>query len=331
MSICYACNKSVKATEKISCSQCDSIYHHLCVNIPASSFKKTTREERSSWTCPKCGIGSPRPKDYANQPVGPIAERNTEESIRTIIRSEIHLAFKNELPGILKTILSSELAPLKQEVNDLKETVGFLSAQHDDFVTSITKTTTETKDLLARCNDLTATVQKLNNELNSLHQSLRESNIEMNGVPENKNENILTIVQQCARAVSHKILETDVLKCTRVAKRDKDDKRPRAIVVKFRSAMCRDQIYSAITRFNKANPLDKLNTSHLGFGGDKKPVFVSEHLSPYYKALHAASRHRAKELKYKFVWVRDGRIFMRKEENADVIFVKNREVLDSIH
>lgn len=65
----------------------------------------------------------------------------------------------------------------------------------------------------------------------------------------------------------------------------------------------------------------------MGIAGDKSPVYVCEHLSPANKALHAAARIRSRELGYKFVWVRNGHIFMRKDETSRFIHIKNKQTL----
>lgn len=106
--------------------------------------------------------------------------------------------------------------------------------------------------------------------------------------------------------------------------------RPRSVIVKLRSPRCRDEFYSAITRYNKSHTDDKLNTSLLGYGGSKEPVYVSEHLSPTYKSLHAAARLKAKEKSYKFVWVRYGKIFVCKSENSGSILIKDEQCLEKI-
>ncbi|KAL4718051.1 hypothetical protein ACJJTC_018528 [Scirpophaga incertulas] len=64
--------------------------------------------------------------------------------------------------------------------------------------------------------------------------------------------------------------------------------------------------------------------------GDKKPVYVSEHLTPESKSLHAASRLKAKQLNYKFVWVRDGKVFVRKTESSSFILIKDSLALDKL-
>ncbi|KAL4720368.1 hypothetical protein ACJJTC_014025 [Scirpophaga incertulas] len=75
---------------------------------------------------------------------------------------------------------------------------------------------------------------------------------------------------------------------------------------------------------------DKLNTSLLGIAGEKSPVYISEHLSPANKNLHAAARKKAKSLNYQFVWVRGGRIFVRKSPESTHIHIKTQESLDLI-
>lgn len=164
--------------------------------------------------------------------------------------------------------------------------------------------------------------------LETMEQYLRESNIEVQGVPQHKNENVINIIEKIANVVSLKLSDADILKCTRVASVNKDGKKPRAIIVKLRSVRCRDEFYSAVARFNKSNPGNKLNPSMLGIGGISSSVYVAEHLSPANKALHAAARAKAKDLSYKFVWVRNGRIFMRKNETSHFIHIKNNEVLE---
>ncbi|KAL4714120.1 hypothetical protein ACJJTC_008474 [Scirpophaga incertulas] len=91
----------------------------------------------------------------------------------------------------------------------------------------------------------------------------------------------------------------------------------------------RDKILSAVSRYNRAHPNNKLCSSLLGMINDNNAVYVSEHLSPANKSLHAATRMEAKDHNYKFVWVRNGRVFMRKDETSRFIHVGSRGFLDS--
>ncbi|CAH2096312.1 unnamed protein product [Euphydryas editha] len=163
-----------------------------------------------------------------------------------------------------------------------------------------------------------------------MEQCMRESNLEIQGVPEFKSENVVSVVKQVAKVVSAKLHDEDILSCTRVAAMNKKGQRPRAIVVKLKSSRCRDEVYSAVRRFNKAHLNEKLNSSHLGIAGEKTNVYVCEHLSPANKALHAAARIKSRELGYKFIWVRNGHIFVRKDENSRFIHIKNQQTVSSL-
>ncbi|KOB69881.1 Uncharacterized protein OBRU01_16096 [Operophtera brumata] len=101
--------------------------------------------------------------------------------------------------------------------------------------------------------------------------------------------------------------------------------KPRAVTVKLRSPLQRDGVLAAVFKHNKENKEEKLNTHHLGIGGTRKPVFVSEHLTPANKSLHAAARKRAKDMSYKFVWTRNGRVYLKK--NLYELSTENTKIL----
>ncbi|XP_013161327.1 PREDICTED: uncharacterized protein LOC106113142 [Papilio xuthus] len=172
------------------------------------------------------------------------------------------------------------------------------------------------------------TIKDLSFRLCSLEQSMRESNLEINGIPEHKSENLVNTVLQLGNVIDHPINEEDILKATRVMKFNKESDRPRSVIVKLKSPLCRDSVIAAVTKFNKKNAKDKLSSHHLGISGARVPVFVAEHLIPSSKTLHAAARKKSKELNYKFVWVRNGRIYVRKDESCKAILIRD---MDSLH
>jgi hypothetical protein len=50
----------------------------------------------------------------------------------------------------------------------------------------------------------------------------------------------------------------------------------------------------------------------------------------YHYLINATARMRANELNYKFVWVRGGRVYLRKNESSDSVFVKNMDTLKNL-
>ncbi|CAG4944014.1 unnamed protein product [Parnassius apollo] len=177
---------------------------------------------------------------------------------------------------------------------------------------------------------LQSSVKALPQRFNLVEQNIRESNLEINCVPEHKTENLSTILTQIAKTVDSHIGDGDIHHVTRVAKLNNDSDRPRMVFAKLRSPRHRDAMLAAVAKFNKSKSKEKLSTQHLGMADPPKPVFVSEHLPPAIKFLHAAARLKAKKEDFKFVCVRNRRVFLRRNEYSPAIFIRNVECLDSI-
>lgn len=177
---------------------------------------------------------------------------------------------------------------------------------------------------------LQSQVSDLNNRLNQFEQLSRDCNLEIQCVPERKSENLKTILHELTTTIDCKLPEHELLNFHRVARVNPQSTRPRSIVVRLSSPLVRDKLIAAVKSFNKSHVSDKLNTSHLGLGGEKKPIYVCEHLSPSNKQLHAAVRKVTKDKNYQFVWVRNGRIFIRKDVNSKSYIVKDLEFLNSL-
>lgn len=110
---------------------------------------------------------------------------------------------------------------------------------------------------------------------------------------------------------------------------DNQNNRPRKIVVKFTTPRSRDSLLAATINYNKKNPNEKLYSAHLGFATNKaQPIYVSDYLSANNKSLHAAVRIKAKEMGYRFIWVLNGKSFMRKTESSECI--TNIDILKSL-
>lgn len=252
------------------------------------------------------------------------------DDISEIIRREVSAAMSTQLPSLMEKLFERNFNPIKAQLDILQDSVKFMSDQYEDFKDSVHAIINENKALKAECTQLRETVNNLADRLNMMEQYMRDSNLEIQGVPEFKTENVVNVIKQVAKVVSVKLLDEDILSCTRVAAMNKKGQRPRAIVVKLKSSRCRDEMYSAVRRFNKDHPNEKLNSSHLGIAGEKTNIYVCEHLSPANKALHAAARIKSRELGYKFIWVRNGHIFVRKDENSRFIHIKNQQTVSSL-
>lgn len=246
------------------------------------------------------------------------------DSLRDIIRQEINSALQDTIKGLV----NDQLNKISEIVSEFKQSLSFFNEKYEEIKTTLEEKTTKIQILEKDNSDLKSSVKDLTKRINILEQHARASNIEIQCIPEHRTENLVSTVLQLSRVLGCDIADTDIQLCTRTAKKDKQNTRPRSVLVKFNSPRLRDTFLAASIQFNKANPSNKLNSSHLGIATDKPlPIFVVEHLSPENKALHAATRVRAKEINYKFVWVRNGRIFLKKDENSQSTVIGDLEKL----
>lgn len=261
---------------------------------------------------------SPEDSSDVTEPLRRIVEEVVQKEMSTLL-TKLNLS--------MSTLLNTQLKSIKDELQEVKESMTFMNNQYEEITKEIKASKKCIKELQAKSEDLEPRIDDINYRLNQVEQTARSNNIEIQCLPERKNENLVEIISQLGKKIDYNIPQENIAHCSRTAKINRDGSRPRAIVVRFNSPRTRDHILAAVINFNKANPRDKLNSSHFGFTGMKTPVFVSEHLSPSNKALHAATRQKAKEKGFKYVWVRNGKIFVRKDEQASSIIVKNKDTL----
>nr|XP_049702302.1 uncharacterized protein LOC126055760 [Helicoverpa armigera] len=246
------------------------------------------------------------------------------------LREDIESVVTNQIQSSLKLYFETQMSELTNLVHDLKDSIQFMSNDFDDMKMELAKNKDLVTQLQKENEDLKTNVTDLSVRLNIIEQQSRQDNIELNGIPENQAENLITTVIQLGKTITCNIQADDISSVTRVKKLDSGSSRPRSIIVKLKNTRKRDEVLASVTKFNRTNSADKLNTRHLGYAGTKSPVFVSEHLSPLNKSIHAQVRKVAREKGYKYVWVRDGRVLVRKDDGARAIHIKSLQSVNML-
>ncbi|CAG9795613.1 unnamed protein product [Diatraea saccharalis] len=247
----------------------------------------------------------------------------TEGRLRDILRQEICRVINQQVTEQLKGI--------KDQMTTYNDSLEFLNKQYEEFRKILEEKNLAIKNLEKQNQTLQLSVKEITSRVESVEQYMRDCNVEINGIPEHRSENLRKALIQIANTVENPLQDSDIQHVTRIAKLNKESKRPRAVIVKLRSIRQRDELLAAVQKFNKNRKQhDKLNTQHLGYSGEVSSIYVAEHLTPTNKSLHAAARKKAKEAAYKFVWVRDGRIYARKNEHCSALLVRNFDSLKLI-
>lgn len=261
----------------------------------------------------------------------------TKEDIREVVHAELRSVLSTEVSKVMDRSISgflqaikTEITSLKSDISNVKESMDFINCQYEEIMKETQNTSLQCKRLTKEVETLQATNLVLNQRITQMEQHSRACNIEIQCLPEHRSENLANVTMQLATVVSCAIKEDDIHHCTRTAKLDVTSSRPRSVVVQMKSPIIRDRLLASVINFNKTHREDKLNSSHLGIGGEKVPIYVAEHLSPHNRELHKAARIAAKEKKYKFVWIRSGRVFVRKDETTQAILLKDLASVDRL-
>lgn len=210
---------------------------------------------------------------------------------------------------------------------EFTNTTDYLSAEQNDLRSEIKEKDNEIKQLQSDLIKSQNSLSKLQLRLSAVEKVSRDLNLEIHEVPESKNENLYAVFKKLCECIQVDIPESEVRACRRVAKMDATSRRPRNILVTLSSQKLRDLILSSVTRFNKSHPKERLATTHIGFPGETRRIYLAEHLSPEVKELHSAARKFCKENGFMFVWVRFGQIYIRKNEQSPPLRVVNIESL----
>lgn len=319
MSNCSTCLKSVKSVDKIICSRktCGKIYHCLCVNIKADA-------KCSGWACckqPRPGDNSrtslrhheEEPLDSGDDGIGNVTRRKPSQQKQELLPPTA----ESDLCSSVRTVMKEELSEMKEQMVNMDKFIKFICAQNEELTKGLAATNKEMKNLKDENASLHLEMKTYETRLKVLEEDnarqqqwFRLNNLEIVGVPETRTEVTCEVVLEVAKHLGVEVNPGEVEFAHRVQPRVlASAERGRAIVVRFRNRFTKDRLVAAARRSKN------LTAKDLGLG-DNSRIYINEHLTKLNKALLRDCKMKAKELCYKYVWTKNCRIYMRKNDTS---------------
>uniref|UniRef100_A0A2A4J6R0 FP protein C-terminal domain-containing protein n=1 Tax=Heliothis virescens TaxID=7102 RepID=A0A2A4J6R0_HELVI len=182
----------------------------------------------------------------------------------------------------------------------------------------------EQADIKKRINDVclegskqsSLLIDNLVSKIDSLEQQARNCNAEICNVPEKRGENLLNIIEMVGSAVNFPICQRDIVSIHRVQHATQQGNKPKNIVVKFNSRILRDNLVSAY-RLSKT-----LKAEQIGFPGSTATIYINEHLTLKNKQLFRKTREAAASHNYKYVWIKNSTILVRKRDDTSTFAIR---------
>lgn len=238
------------------------------------------------------------------------------------------LAQVNALQTQLSAIqgIQADMNQVKSDVADMKRALDTRLDEIAGRVESIGSRVTGLEKCTAEVETLKLSVTSIMSEMRSNEQWVRRSNIQINGVPESKGENLYHILSSLATFSGYPLnVSTDVDFVTRVAVRnDTDTKKPKPIILKLQARYKKDDFLSSLRK------LKDLRAKDLGFANNDSRIYINDHLSGFNKYLLRQAQLKKTEKQYKYCWVRNCTVMVRKSDNSPILYITSEEALNKM-
>lgn len=303
---CNSCGN--KFSDGATCSMCKKRFDFACAGISESGFRKLGEERRSVWRCPSCksSTASPQPQLTGGQ----ITLDSLHNELMNITRKLVPLSGLVEDIKVIKT----EIANLQSSVSMAHEAIN----QFSDTVRVLEDRVRVVEEKTSLFTLIESDVAKLNTHVNDTEQWARSNNAEIKGIPIKHKENLFDIAINLGSRINFSIKKSDINYITRVPSRHEGHSK--SIIISFINRYTKED-YIAAARRIKPITLESLGYSSEGH------VFVNEHLTTLNKNLLMKSKALAREKNFRFVWVKHGKILLRKNDTSPSILVKTEKDL----
>lgn len=358
--VCAGCLLPRKGKETLKCTICKSIYDLDCANIPFKKFQLMGKDNRQCWKCPKCrsvepkvgnintpvnlqtrssdnvtmrGMNKPRRKSSDDIPDEDINDSNG--NLRALIKEELDVVSRS-LTSSFAELLTERLSKINETITSLESSLSHSNSLYEDLKVRLALYESREKaleqDLLEANNKITL----LSNQITANDQNGRMNNLEITGIPYSKVENLNNILNNIAVKVGFELKSTDIDYVHRVRKfpmktdSNSEDSspqrvyRPANIIVRFTQRQRKRDLLAAV-RARRS-----LTTVDAGIDGAAKPVFINDHLTRFNKNLYRQVRQLGKEKNFRYIWINDSKIFVRKNETSKALLIRCELDLDKI-
>ena len=327
---CAGCNVFIDGNEYMHCRSCHLKYDILCANV-----SKCTND--GNWECVLCA--SKRPKtDNSDTPVrgatgsggvthrrgaamaSPVDDHNLTAQNITLEVADLQSLFL-ELRSLREEV-NSKLDVISRHIEGIKDRVSACESRMvklEERVDSIERRGGGEASAAAAAADsqLMSTIEQLKSELNDRDQELLCNDVELSCVPELKGENVVHSVLVLAKKLGVEVSDRDVVSAVRVGRvlegggAAAEEARPRVIVVRVARRALRDQLLQA------ARVRRGATTEGTGLPGQPRRFYVNERLTRVNRQLFRRARELAGRHGWRFVWSRDGKVFVRRHDGRD--------------
>lgn len=262
--------------------------------------------------------------NYVSQRAKRPRESCCEDTIKEFkeeIKSMFHDMSANQNLSLKKLIkdvaeIKTQNSAIQKSNQEIEKSLEFLSEQFESVSARVDTLEKQRKEHLLQISSLEAKIE-------DIQRSLKSTTVEIRNVPvQSKKENmtdLISLVQNTGKALDVVVHANDIKDVFRI----KNKSGATTIVTEFTNSALKQEVIKSAKTFNKKHPKDRLNSSHIGVSGNTVPIYISEGLTSKGRRLLFLARDFATSTGYKYCWTANGRVFVRKADDAPYIEIKS--------
>ena len=305
--ICEKCLANITSNNvNVKCyGHCEGNYHLECSGLSLSTFKRKSKAEKRKWKCISCRQRQEENTDTDNE----IYEEDDAND-------KINRSDENKRNHKQKLTLEDKMDRMIDEMDRVREE----QQKTNDLIKLFQKTVTQLQDELKKRDNR---IEELEDVVHEFQQHYRSTYLEVHNLEERKDEkeeDLRAITIKIGRTLGIEVKNEEIEAIHRIP--TKNTTKPKPIIIQWSSRKQRNNVL--------AGRKNVITQNQIYGDGSKGRIYINESLTKFNKELLFEAKKKAQEKKFRFVWSREGKIFVRKEEKSKVIQIKNVKDLEMI-
>lgn len=338
---CSSCAKKIFKKEFLKCITCKEVYDLECANVSHRNFSLKDRKE--PWEYPDCSnrglkVGNTNTPTFTTESENITHRaRITRVNSPSISQKGPDYNMIEELKVYMADLIRNSMESVREAISDLTSTIrdqNIRIEQLESRVLLLENKKEQSCDIAA----LESAIEQLKGDISDQDQRMLLNDVEVAGCPETPTENCVHLILSIAKKIGIDLNEKDIVSAHRAGPNRSTSAtsvssggraRPRPLVVRLARRALRDEMLRA------ARVRRNLTTEGLNLPGQTNSIYINERLTKHNRLIFYKARSLAREHQYKYIWTRDGKIFvcqaqgksrhhLRTEEDVHRVFGKNR-------
>jgi len=213
---------------------------------------------------------------------------------------------------------------MEKNIEELMKSVTFMSAQFDIISSKLDSVMIELKNIKIENEKIVTENKRLSEEVDILKSKIDEIeqynlgiSVDITGIPKTQNENCKLIVEEIGKKTNTAI---DVIEAYRI---NSSLSKRSLIVAKLATLEMRKNLIRNVKSY-------KLTTDKMSNGWPKENIYMNERLTKLRRTLFYQTKVAATTKEYKFVWLSNGDILVRKNENSKIVRIKSSQDINNL-